>query len=332
MSVRTKIVVPVLLVLVAAGAWWILRNGGDGASALEASGTVEATETDLGFQMAGRVARIHPLEGDEVREGELLAELDTATLAAARAVAAAQLAAAEARLRELRSGSRPAEVRSAEAALDAAREREEEALRDAERSRRLHDGGAISRQALDQAETRLRVAISERIRAEQGLELVREGPRRELIDAQEAGVEQARAGLRRAEAALDDARIRAPFPGVVTLRHREPGETVAPGAPVLTLLDRNDRWVRIYVSGDRLGAVSVGQSASIRSDTWPDRRYEGRVVFVGNEAEFTPRNVQTPEERTRLVYPVKVRITGDPDFELKPGLPADVSLDTGGAV
>jgi HlyD family secretion protein len=77
--------------------------------------------------------------------------------------------------------------------------------------------------------------------------------------------------------------------------------------------------------------VSLGQSATIRSDTYPDRAYPGEVVFIGSEAEFTPRNVQTPEERTQLVYPVKVRITGDPDFQLKPGIPADVDLREGGA-
>ncbi|HZD06419.1 MAG TPA: HlyD family efflux transporter periplasmic adaptor subunit, partial [Longimicrobiales bacterium] len=167
---------------------------------------------------------------------------------------------------------------------------------------------------------------------EQALELAREGPRREMIDAQAAVVEQARAGLERAEAALQDAVVEAPFAGVVTVRHREPGEIVPVGGPVLTLLDPDDRWVRIYVPEDRMGGVSLGQAATIRSDTWPDRTYGGEVVFIGSQAEFTPRNVQTPEERTRLVYPVKVRITGDPDFELKPGLPADVTLgEEGGA-
>ena len=101
---------------------------------------------------------------------------------------------------------------------------------------------------------------------------------------------------------------------------------MAPGAPVLTLQDPDDRWVRIYVAEDRIGRVNVGQSAQITSDSWPDKVYEGRVVYIGSEAEFTPRNVQTSEERTRLVYPVKVRITADASFDLKPGTPADVLL------
>ena len=115
------------------------------------------------------------------------------------------------------------------------------------------------------------------------------------------------------------------------MRHRQPGETVSPGLPVLTLTDLDDRWVRIYVPENRIGAVSLGQGATIRSDTYPDREYRGEVIFIASEAEFTPRNVQTPEERVKLVYAVKVRITGDADYELKPGIPADVVLAVPGS-
>ena len=90
--------------------------------------------------------------------------------------------------------------------------------------------------------------------------------------------------------------VTVPFPGIVTIRHREPGETVSPGLPVLTVMDPEDRWVRIYVREDRIGEVSLGQAATISSDTYSDRTYEGEVVFIANEAEFTPRNVQTTEE------------------------------------
>ncbi len=98
------------------------------------------------------------------------------------------------------------------------------------------------------------------------------------------------------------------------------------GLPVVSVRDLDDRWVRIYVREDAIGRVRIGQSASIFSDTYPDRQFEGAVTFIGSEAEFTPRNVQTTEERTRLVYAVKVRIIGDPEHVLKPGIPADVLL------
>ncbi len=123
--------------------------------------------------------------------------------------------------------------------------------------------------------------------------------------------------------------VRAPFAGLVTVRHREPGEIVGAGAPVVTVLNPDDRWVRIYVPENRIGAVRVGQAARITSDTYRDRTYGGTVAAIASEAEFTPKTVQTREERVKLVYAVKVRITGDPGYELKPGMPADVRLALG---
>ena len=120
--------------------------------------------------------------------------------------------------------------------------------------------------------------------------------------------------------------IRAPFDGVVTVKGREMGETVPAGAPVVTIMDLSDRWVRIYIPEDQVGAVRLGQHAEITADTYPGRRYAGQVSFIASQAEFTPRNVQTREERVKLVYAVKVKITQDPTLDLKPGVPADVTL------
>src|SRR6185295_10933926 len=122
-----------------------------------------------------------------------------------------------------------------------------------------------------------------------------------------------------------------PFDGLVTVRHREPGEIVPAGSPVLTLINPGDRWVRIYIKEDRVGKVRLGSRATITSDTFPGKSYPGEVAFIASEAEFTPKNVQTTEERVKLVYAVKVRIVGDADYGLKPGLPADVRLEEGGA-
>jgi HlyD family secretion protein len=322
-------VMAVLAVVIAAAAWWLLRGDGDRGGGLFASGTVEATDADLGFQMPGRVADIAVREGERVARGDELARLEARELSASLAAARSRLAAAEARLAEMTGGSRPQEVATAEAALQAATQRTEEARREAERARTLFEGGAVSQQTMQRAQTALDVAQADEEQARQRLALVREGPRAEAVTAQRSLVEQARSEVALAEATLANAVVVAPFDGVVTLRHREPGETVGAGAPVVTLLDPDDRWVRIYVREDAIGRVHLGLSAEIRADTYPERVYEGEVVYVGSEAEFTPRNVQTTEERTKLVYPVKVRITGDPDFELKPGVPADVTIVEG---
>jgi HlyD family secretion protein len=322
-----RVLIPIVLSAIVA-VWLALRGRGTGDE-LAASGTVEATEADLGFQVPGRIESIAPEEGDDVPAGAALAALDAGELRAARDGAAAQVEATRARLLELERGARPQEIEQAQAALRGAREREQEARREAERAERLFVGGAVSQSARDQAVTALEVAASAREQAEQAAALVDAGPRAEIVAAQRAQVKLAAANLERAEAALAGTSIAAPFAGHVTVRHREPGEIVPAGAPVLTLLDPADRWVRIYVPEDRIGRVAVGQAAVVTADSWPDRTYDGRVVQIGSEAEFTPRNVQTPEERTRLVYPVKVRITGDPSFDLKPGIPADVRLADG---
>jgi HlyD family secretion protein len=326
MNKRLEVAVPVLLVLGAVTAWLILRPRGSDENALVASGTVEATEADLGFQAGGRVQQVEVREGDDVRAGQKLANLDLTEIQAVRDGAAAQVTAAQARLTELERGARSEEIAQAEAAHRASVERADAARREAERARNLFQGGAVSRQVLDNAETALETATAARDQAAQALALVREGPRPELIAQQRAMVEQARANLERADATLANAVIVAPFAGRVTVQHRQPGETVMPGAPVLTILDPQDRWVRIYVREDEIGRVHIGMPAEIRSDTYPDRTYPGEVVFIASEAEFTPRNVQTSEERIRLVYAVKVRLTGDAEFELKPGIPADVTL------
>jgi HlyD family secretion protein len=152
------------------------------------------------------------------------------------------------------------------------------------------------------------------------------GPRIERIEAQRAAVAAAQATVQQVNAMLGNAVIRAPFDGVVTVKDREIGETVSPGAPVLTVTNLNDRWVRIYIPETSIGAVHLGQGATITADTYKGRVYRGEVSFIASEAEFTPKNVQTKDERVKLVYAVKVRITSDSTYDLKPGIPADVQL------
>jgi HlyD family secretion protein len=300
------------------------RRGGQ--EEVTASGTVEATEIELGFQVPGRIERIAVQEGDRVEAGQELAWLDRRELEARLRAAEAQLAAARARLAELEEGFRPEEVEQARANLAAVGQRLEDARRSVERSRRLFEGGAISREQLDREETALAVVEAQYRGAKEQLDLMERGPRLQTIEAQRAAVRQAEAAVAQAEAAVEGAVIRAPISGVISVQHRFPGEVVPAGVPILTLIDPFDRWVRIYVAGDEVGRVVLGQEAEIRADAYPDRVYRGKVVYIADEAEFTPRNVQTRKERVKLVYRVKVAVAGDSSYDLKPGLPADVRL------
>lgn len=315
----------VVIALVAAVTAWVVLHRGGMPEAFY-SGTVEGREADLGFQSAGRVDRILVDEGDAVTAGQVLAVLDTAELAARRTGAVAQVAAAKAQLAELERGSRPEEVAQARAARAAAQERLANARRDVERVTPLQKAGVVSRQDLDRAATAAEVAGAQYDEAQQQLRLVTTGPRPEKIDAQRALLRQAEAAVAQLDATLANAVVRAPFPGVVTIRHREPGETLSPGLPVVTVMNPADRWVRIYIPEDEVGRLKLGEPARIASDAFPSRRYPGRITFIASQAEFTPKNVQTTEERTKLVYAVKVAITGDAARDLKPGIPADVSL------
>jgi HlyD family secretion protein len=313
-----KKLAPIAVLTVAA-----CSRGGDN---LAASGTVEATEAQLGFQTSGRIESIRVREGDRVHAGDTLAMLDRSELLARRAQADAQLQSARALLAELDAGSRSEDRVSARQALQAINDRLADAQREFDRTRRLHDAGALSQEQFEKARLALDVLQSQKSQAEQQLQLVETGPRRERIDAQRAAVAGAVAAVQQMDAALANAVIRAPFDGVVTVKDREIGETVPAGSPVLTIMNPDDRWVRIYVAEDRIGAVHVGQTAQITADTYRQRQYGGQVSFVASQAEFTPRNVQTREERVKLVYAVKVRITQDSTYDLKPGVPADVRL------
>ncbi|HEX3130066.1 MAG TPA: HlyD family efflux transporter periplasmic adaptor subunit [Thermoanaerobaculia bacterium] len=324
-----KIVIPIVLLAAAgAGVWYYTTSRKPKADGgLVAFGTVEATDAQLGFQAPGRVVSIAPREGDRVTAGQELARLERSELEARRAQAEAQVAAARANLSELEHGSRQELIAQARAAHTAAAERRSDAERDVARTRRLYEGGAVSREALDKAQTALDVARSQQTQAAEQLRLLQAGPSRETKDAARAQVAQAEAAVRGVDATLGNTVLAAPFDGVVTVRHREPGEIVPAGSPVVTVMDPRSRYVRIYIPENRVGAVRIGTRAAITADTYPGKTYPGEVSFIASEAEFTPKSVQTTEERVRLVYEVKVRVTGDPGFDLKPGLPADVKLE-----
>ncbi len=323
-----KRIVPVVALLALGGysLWRFVLAPEAADDGLVASGTVEATDAQLGFQAPGRIAAITPQEGDRVQAGAELARLDTTELAARRTQALAQVEAARAQLGELEAGSRREEIAQGRAALAAADERVADAERDVERARTLFEGRAVSREALDKANLSRELARRQRDQAAEQLALLEQGPRPERIAAARAQLAQAEAAVATLDATLANAILSAPFAGVVTVRHREPGEIVGAGSAVLTLMNPADRWVRIFVPENRLSRVALGQAATITSDTFPGKTYPGEVAFIASEAEFTPKNVQTAEERVKLVYAVKVRVTGDPGEELEPGLPADVRL------
>jgi HlyD family secretion protein len=326
MKPSPRLIVPVVLLATAALLWWKFGRSG-GGQVVTASGTIEATESQLGFATGGQIVRLTVQEGQAVEAGALLGELDSTETLARLAQWRAQVGAASAQLTELHRGSRAEEITQARAQVAAAEQTAADAAIELSRTKGLVERDLVSRQSFDQAQVASNVAAARLEQAQAQLALVEAGPRPERIAAQRAMLAAAEAQLQAAEAAALHLKLYAPGAGIITVRYHEPGETVSPGVPVVALLDPTDRWVRIYVPENRIGQVQLGERATITADSWPDSTFAGEVEFISPQAEFTPRNVQTTEERVRLVYAVKVRITGDSGLRLKPGTPADVALE-----
>jgi HlyD family secretion protein len=260
-----------------------------------------------------------------VRQGQLVATLHRGRLEAEVAAAEARVAAQRAVLARLEVGSRPEEVQQARANVAAARARLSDAEVTFTRIQDLSVKELISRQARDDAQTSLDTARADLEVAQQALALAVEGPRAEDIEEARALLKASEAQLTLAREVLKDAELYAPTAGIIRDRLLEPGDMASPQTPVLTLALTDPVWVRAYVSERYLGRLAPGMSAEVSTDSYPGKTYHGWIGFISPTAEFTPKNVETPELRTRLVYQLRVHVC-NPQDELRLGMPATVSI------
>jgi HlyD family secretion protein len=329
-------------------------------------------------------------EGDTVKKGQLLARMESSALEFSRqgyqagvaaaesalaqlrtdterardsldreaAMRRAEIAQAEAQVRDVEAGSRKQEIAQAQAGLDDARAQRDQAAADWERAQKLFKQEDISRVQYDQAQTRWRSATAAVQNAEQRLALVKEGPRKETLELAKAQLNRARAALQLTEAnrkelirkgqevslrkadidraraqvgvaevQIGDTEIKAPMDGVVLAKPTELGEVVGAGTTIVTLGDTARPWLRGYITESQLGRVKLGQKVRLRTDSFQGVDYEGVVTFIASEAEFTPKQIQTPEERVKLVYRIKVEVA-NPKGELKNNMPMDAEIAT----
>jgi HlyD family secretion protein len=317
----------------------------DEGETVKAGQTVARLDSaELAQEVAARRAEMQAVQA-------ALAELEAGSRPEEIAQAEASAQQAKARLDEMLAGSRPEELSAAEAVLRRAKAEAERARLDAERYEGLYKKEIVSAQQYDAARTAYETALARQREAEEQYKLVKEGPRKEQIEqaraawlqAQErfvlvkkgprqetieqarARLQQAKEGLAVAETRLGYATLTSPLAGVVLSKNVEPGEFVAAGTPIVTVGDLENVWLRAYINETDLGRVKVGQRVRVTTDTYPDKRYEGRVSFIAAQAEFTPKSVQTEKERVKLVYRIKVDIR-NPNMELKPGMPADAEI------
>ncbi len=315
-----------LVAALGAAAWWYFaENPVDASSDLVLYGNVDIRETDLAFNNNEHIHQVLVQEGDRVRKGQLLATLHRSRRQAEVNAAAARVKAREAALARLLAGSRPEEIRQATANVAAADARLADARATYERTRDLSRRQAASAQALDDAQAALNTARANLKVAEAALALAEEGPRAEDIEEARAMLMADKAQLELAEEVLADTELHAPADGVIRNRILQPGDMVSPQTPVLTLALTDPVWVRAYAPETVLGKLVLGTSAVITTDSFPDKQYTGWVGYVSPTAEFTPKNVETTELRTRLVYQVRVFVC-NPQGELRLGMPATVTI------
>ena len=297
----------------------------------------------------------------EVAQSKLLQlrtgiEYQQASVASELLLRQAELRQANAKLQELLDGTRPQEVEQVRAALTDAKVARDQARREYERAQQLISREDISQSQFDQFKARFDSTGAQVQNVEQRLALALEGPRKTDIEsarasvaraeaaikmvaaqrldiqrkqedlaAGRADVERTRAGVSMIDSQLDDTVISSPADGVVLVKSADPGEVLAAGTPILTIGEIDKPWLRGYVPQSKLGRIQLGMPVSVHSDSYPGKTYQGKISFIASEAEFTPKQIQTNEERVKLVYRIKVDIENS-QRELKLNMPVDAEI------
>lgn len=346
------IILLVCAAIVAGGGWyWFRASNALPDGLIQANGRIESDVVNVSSKLAGRIVTLAAREGDAVKAGAPLVQLDDRSVRARLEEAQSALATATARLEAARTNLdvmrkevpvaiaiAAASVASAEAAERRALSAEAQDGRDAERARRLMADGSMPRQTGEQAELAWRLSLDQRaaaqasrVQAQQWLGDARLGPHRtrakeaELVSLQ-AMEREAQARVAEAQTAVDDLHISSPIDAVVTSRFANIGEVVNAGMPLLELVDLDRLYLKVYVPEKEIGKVRRGLPAHIYSDAFPDEPFAATVRYIASRAEFTPKEVQTPDERTKLVYEVRLYLERNPDHRLTPGLPADAVI------
>jgi HlyD family secretion protein len=280
---------------------------------ISASGTIETTEVTVSSKVGGQITRLFVDEGANVKPGDTLALLDRTELDIQLDQAIANTAAAEAQYKLTVKGAREEDIAQAEASLKNAED-------DLRRIEDLIDAGSVTQKQLDDARTR-------HILAKQAYDKLKRGARSEEIDIARARRDQAIAQMKSIKKRIEDSYVLAPVAGVITLKSFEEGEIITQNGSLVRISRLDKVHLVIYVSEEELALIKLGQEAGVYIDGAPNKTFPGKVVYISSIAEFTPKNVQTKEDRTKLVFGVKIEIPNT-EQALKPGMPADAVIET----
>lgn len=320
---------PVILVgalLLVAATWGLYRSyNNTERDELVIYGNVDIRQVDLGFRVTGRIREMRFEEGDRIKKGQIIAVLDKDTFEADVRTAIGQLQAQEANVTKMERGSRPEEIDRARAAAHEREVRFKNAERLYERRLSLVQSGSISKQQYDDTLADRDAAEAQEQLSKADLALALAGFRVEDIQEARANLAAAKARLAQTEINLQDTEIHSPADGIILTRVREPGAIVSAGQTVYALQLLSPVWVRTYVAERDLGRIYQGMPADVYTDSQPAKPYHGQIGFISPVAEFTPKNVETTDLRTELVYRLRV-IVDNPDNGLRQGMPVTVKL------
>ncbi|MDN5324275.1 MAG: rane fusion protein YbhG [Clostridia bacterium] len=307
---------------------------------LIATGTIQGKEIIITAKVPAQVKEVLVEEGKEVKQGDKIVILDDTEYKLLVNQAEAQLDLAKAQLAEAINGTRQEEINKAKTSIEqfeanilALKAQLDNLNKNLTKQENLYNMGAISEQQLDELKTQIKVLENQikavekqKESAQWQLIILEEGLRPEVIDKLEAQVKNAQTNFDLAKYKLGYTIISSPIDGIINSLNVEPGENVIVGSNIASIINPEDLWVRVYLPEDVIGKISLGQKVSLKIDSFPKDEFPGEVTDIGDKAQFTPRNVQTKDQRTTMVFPVKVKILKGFNV-LKIGLPADVYFD-----
>lgn len=299
--------------------------GKNNENIIEASGTIESITVTVSSQVSGRVLKIFKDEGDKINSGDTIMLIDPLTYELKLREAESAMAAAEFQYQLLWKGARKEDINQAEESLRQVEVNYQSAERDKERFENLYKSKSITKKQYDDIISRYEITLAQFNSAKENLNKLKNLARPEELKQAEANVNRFRANVDLIRKSLNDCYVISPSNGFMVKKFIEIGENVGMMSSLFKVSDLSSVDLVIYISTTELGKIKLGQSVDVKVDTYPDKTYEGKVIYISPEAEFTPKNIQTKEERTKLVFAVKIRIDNS-KYELKTGMPADAVI------
>ena len=301
-------------------------GSGDRGNKIEASGNVEATNVTVSAKVTGQVTKLLFNEGERVKQGDTLMTIDHDLLTFQLQQAEAGAEASKAQLALLIEGARKEDIKQAEDAVTQAKANFDLVSENMERNKRLFTAKSITQQQYDDVSAKYDIAKAQLNSAQENLKKLRNFARPDEIKQARANYNRQVAAVNLLKKNISDSYVTAPISGFIVKKFVEAGESVTPMSSLVMLSNLSYVDLVIYVSEKDLGKVKLGQEASVSVDSYKNKTYKGKVIYISPTAEFTPKNIQTQDERTKLVYAVKIHIH-NPDFDLKDGMPADAVIN-----